>query len=126
MSESFFTEFVDERFELGEVELRVRHARGTRLPVLLLHGHPRTSATWHRVAPQLRAAGHPVVCPDLRGYGASSKPASTPDHAPYAKRAMAADLAALMRRLGPPAVRRRRARPGQLRGLPAGMDAPER
>ncbi|TGV46082.1 alpha/beta fold hydrolase, partial [bacterium M00.F.Ca.ET.141.01.1.1] len=41
-----------------------------------------------------------VVCADLRGYGKSSCPPSDPDHAPYAKRAMAADLAALMTKLG--------------------------
>jgi haloacetate dehalogenase len=41
-----------------------------------------------------------VVCPDLRGYGESSKPPTTPDHAPYSKRAMAGDCAALMRVLG--------------------------
>jgi len=67
--------------------------------VLLLHGHPRTHATWHRVAPLL-AGGHTVVCPDLRGYGESSKPPVTPDHASYSKRAMAADCLALMRELG--------------------------
>lgn len=53
--------------------LRVRHG-GQGSPVLLLHGHPRTHATWHRVAPLLAAAGHTVVCPDLRGYGESEKP----------------------------------------------------
>lgn len=37
---------------------------------------------------------------DLRGYGASDKPASTPDHAPYSKRAMAEDQVALMGNLG--------------------------
>ncbi|WP_233488844.1 alpha/beta hydrolase [Blastococcus sp. TF02-09] len=67
---------------------------------MLLHGHPRTHTTWHRVAPLLVAAGHTVVCPDLRGYGGSSKPATTPDHAPYSKRAMAGDVVALMRSLG--------------------------
>ena len=82
------------------VTLRVRHRRGPNPPVLLLHGHPRTHATWHRVAPLLASSGHAVVCPDLRGYGRSSKPPTTPDHAPYAKRAMAADCVALMRRLG--------------------------
>jgi haloacetate dehalogenase len=41
-----------------------------------------------------------VVCPDLRGYGGSSKPATTPDHAPYSKRAMAADVRVLMSQLG--------------------------
>ena len=89
-----------EGFELsmidtGEVVLRTRHG-GTGPPVLLLHGHPRTHVTWHRVAPLL-AARHTVVCPDLRGYGESSKLATTPDHAPYSKRAMARDCVALMR-----------------------------
>jgi haloacetate dehalogenase len=67
--------------------------------VLLLHGHPRTHATWHKVAPLL-AERFTVVCPDLRGYGESSKPPTTWDHAPYSKRAMAADCVALMRALG--------------------------
>jgi haloacetate dehalogenase len=67
---------------------------------VLLHGHPRTHTTWHRVAPLLVAAGHAVVCPDLRGYGRSSKPPTTPDHAPYSKRAMAGDVVALMRSMG--------------------------
>jgi haloacetate dehalogenase len=48
----------------------------------------------------LRAAGYPTVCPDLRGYGRSSKPETSDDHAPYSKRAMAADVAALMAQLG--------------------------
>ena len=73
---------------------------GSGPPVVLLHGHPRTHTTWHRVAPLLVAAGHRVVCPDLRGYGRSSKPSTTPDHAPYSKRAMAADIRALMGQLG--------------------------
>src|SRR5258708_23461452 len=37
-----------------------------------------------------------VVCADLRGYWRSGCPASTPDHAPYAKRAMAADMVRVM------------------------------
>jgi haloacetate dehalogenase len=64
-----------------------------------LHGHPRTHATWHKVALVL-AERFTVVCPDLRGYGQSSKPVTTADHAPYSKRAMADDCAALMRQLG--------------------------
>jgi haloacetate dehalogenase len=50
----------------------------------------------------LVAAGHTVVCPDLRGYGQSTKPPTTADHAPYSKRAMAGDVVELMRRLGHP------------------------
>ena len=93
-----FEGFTLERVDVGEVGLRVRHG-GSGPPLLLLHGHPRTHATWHRVAPLL-ARDHTVVCPDLRGYGESSKPPTTPDHGPYAKRAMAGDCRALMTSLG--------------------------
>jgi len=41
-----------------------------------------------------------VICPDLRGYGQSSKPPTTPDHGPYSKRAMAGDIVRLMGHLG--------------------------
>lgn len=72
---------------------------GSGPPVLLLHGHSRTRVTWHKVAPVL-AEQFTVVCPDLRGYGESSKPPTTPDHSPYSKRVMAGDCVALMRVLG--------------------------
>ena len=98
MAAEIFDGFGLERIDVGAATLRVRHG-GTGPPVLLLHGHPRTHATWHRVAPLL-AGSHTVVCPDLRGYGESSKPPVTPDHASYSKRAMAADCLALMRELG--------------------------
>lgn len=93
-----FEGFALERIDVGEAELRVRYGGGGP-PVLLLHGHPRTHATWHRVAPLL-AQDFTVVCPDLRGYGESSKPPTTPDHAPYSKRAMARDCVRLMQALG--------------------------
>ncbi len=93
-----FEKFVLEYVDVGPATLRVRHG-GSGYPVLLLHGHPRTHATWHRVAPLL-AGEHSVVCPDLRGYGGSSKPPVTPDHGNYTKRAMAGDCLTLMRELG--------------------------
>ena len=93
-----FEGFSLQHIDLGDVVLRVRHG-GSGPPVLLLHGHPRTHATWHRVAPVL-AQHHTVVCPDLRGYGGSSKPPVTDDHANHSKRAMAADCISLMDRLG--------------------------
>lgn len=77
----------------------VRHG-GEGPPVVLLHGHPRTSATWHRVAPALVRAGFTVVCPDLRGYGRSRGPAPTADHTGYSKRAVAGDVVEVMRALG--------------------------
>ena len=67
--------------------------------LLFLHGYPQTHAIWHKVAPHF-AQRYNVVASDLRGYGDSAKPATTPDHAPYSKRAMAADQVALMRALG--------------------------
>lgn len=94
----FFDGFALDRVDVGEAVLRVRHG-GSGPPVLLLHGHPRTHATWHRVAPLL-ADRFSVVCPDLRGYGKSSKPPTDAEHSPYSKRAMAADMVALMRALG--------------------------
>ncbi|WP_407867132.1 alpha/beta fold hydrolase [Phyllobacterium phragmitis] len=93
-----FEGFDLEMIELPEATLRVRHG-GSGPPVLLLHGHPRTHVTWHRVAPLL-ARTHTVVCPDLRGFGQSSKPADTPDHSGSSKRAKARDCVALMERLG--------------------------
>ena len=68
-------------------------------PVLLLHGYPQTHAMWHKIAPQL-AREYSVVCPDLRGYGDSSKPKGLPDHSNYSKRAMANDMVEVMRTLG--------------------------
>jgi haloacetate dehalogenase len=94
MFEGFRLEMID----LPEATLRVRHG-GSGFPVLLLHGHPRTHATWHRVAPLL-AKHHTVICPDLRGFGQSSKPADAADHAGSSKRAKGQDCVALMQRLG--------------------------
>ncbi|WP_237214610.1 alpha/beta fold hydrolase [Falsiroseomonas oryziterrae] len=94
-----FDDFIEETRDGAEgVRLRLRRG-GEGPPVLLLHGNPQTHAMWHKVAPVL-ARRFAVVCPDLRGYGLSSKPPVSADHAAYAKRAMAADMLALMRGLG--------------------------
>jgi haloacetate dehalogenase len=93
-----FEGFALDRIDLGDVVLRVRHG-GAGPPVLLLHGHPRTHTTWHRVAPLL-ASDFTVVCPDLRGYGESSKLPDEPGHEQASKRAMARDAVGLMRALG--------------------------
>ena len=93
-----FEGFVEERREANGQTLRLRRG-GAGPPLLLLHGNPQTHAMWHMVAPAL-ARRFSVVCPDLRGYGFSSKPPASADHAAYAKRAMAADMLALMQGLG--------------------------
>jgi len=92
-------------FEAVEVEtddttIFVRRS-GRGAPLLLLHGFPQTHLMWRGVAPLL-ADSFAVVCADLPGYGRSGCPLSTPDHAPYAKRAMAQDLVIVMERLGFP------------------------
>ncbi|MER6947484.1 alpha/beta hydrolase [Nonomuraea sp. NPDC000554] len=71
---------------------------GSGTPIVLLHGFPQTHLMWRHVAADL-AADHTVICPDLRGYGSSDKPADT-DGTAYAKRTMAADIVALARALG--------------------------
>lgn len=118
-----FEGFTLDAMDVGEVVLRVRHG-GQGPPVVLLHGHPRTHATWHRVAPRL-AVRHTVVCPDLRGYGRSSLPPDEPDHGQSSKRAMARDIVAVMRALG----HRRFALVGHDRGalvaLRAALDHPD-
>jgi haloacetate dehalogenase len=68
-------------------------------PVLLLHGIPETHLMWHRVAPRL-AERFTVVATDLRGYGQSGTPPSTPDHAPYSMRELARDQVEVMQTLG--------------------------
>jgi haloacetate dehalogenase len=72
---------------------------GSGLPILLLHGYPQTHVCWHRVAPRL-AERFTVICPDLRGYGDSGKPAGDPEHQLYSKRTMARDQVEVMRQLG--------------------------
>ena len=54
---------------------------------------------WHRVAPAL-AERFTVVATDLRGYGASGKPPSTPDHGRYRMRTIARDQVEVMAALG--------------------------
>ncbi|MEV4997522.1 alpha/beta fold hydrolase [Streptomyces niveus] len=71
---------------------------GSGSPVMLLHGFPQTHLMWRHVAVEL-AAHHTVICPDLRGYGASDKPAAAADDT-YSKRTMAADTVSLARALG--------------------------
>jgi haloacetate dehalogenase len=64
--------------------------------IVLLHGFPQTHLMWRHVAPRL-AEDHTVICPDLRGYGESDKPAGVNA---YAKREMARDVLAVSERLG--------------------------
>jgi haloacetate dehalogenase len=91
---TMFSGFESTVVDVGETTIFSRR-KGSGRPLLLLHGFPQTHVMWHRVAPTL-AEDFTVVCADLRGYGASGKPPSRPDHTPYAKGAMARDMVRLM------------------------------
>ncbi len=93
-------DFQAAEIDTGETSIFARWS-GSGPPVLLLHGFPQTHLMWRGVAPLL-TRHFTVVCADLRGYGRSGCPASTPDHAPYSKRAMARDMVIVMERLGFP------------------------
>lgn len=66
-------------------------------PVLLLHGFPDSAALWRHQIPALVAAGHRVIAPDLRGFGASPRPV---DVEPYRMRALIGDVLAILDALG--------------------------
>lgn len=93
-----FDEF--EEFDLATTRTTI-HGRtgGQGPPLLLLHGIPETHLMWHRVAPHL-ADRFSVVATDLRGFGDSGTPPSTPDRAPYSMREIARDQIEVMEELG--------------------------
>ena len=96
---------------------------GSGSPIVLLHGFPQTHLMWRHVAADL-AADHTVICPDLRGYGASDKPAEI-DGSGYAKRTMAADIVALARALGHDRFALAGHDRGALVAFRAGLDHPD-
>lgn len=87
-----FESFEHGRVQLGEVELHFRRA-GSGPPMVLLHGWPQHSLMWHSIAPRL-AERFTVICPDLRGAGASSIA-----RVGYDKTAMAQDVRGLVDKL---------------------------
>ncbi|MBK3564991.1 alpha/beta fold hydrolase [Streptomyces sp. MBT62] len=95
---------------------------GSGSPVVLLHGFPQTHLMWRHVAADL-AADHTVICPDLRGYGASDKPAETDGS--YAKRTMADDIVTLARALGHDRFALAGHDRGALVAFRAGLDHPD-
>jgi haloacetate dehalogenase len=114
--------FTQQRVDVADgVALNVATG-GSGSPVVLLHGFPQTHLMWRHVAVDL-AAEHTVICPDLRGYGASDKPAD--DGQTYAKRTMAADVVAVARALGHDRFALVGHDRGALVAVRAGLDHPE-
>ncbi|MCY4290826.1 MAG: alpha/beta hydrolase, partial [Roseovarius sp.] len=87
--------FTDQTITLNGVDISFSRG-GSGPPLLLLHGFPQTRSMWAAIAPAL-AESREVVCPDLPGYGLSSKPH---DVKAYSFRNMAAHQIGLMRHLG--------------------------
>jgi haloacetate dehalogenase len=96
---------------------------GSGSPIVLLHGFPQTHLMWRHVAADL-AADHTVICPDLRGYGASDKPEDV-DGQTYSKRAMAADVVAVAKALGHDRFALAGHDRGALVAIRAGLDHPD-
>jgi pimeloyl-ACP methyl ester carboxylesterase len=67
---------------------------GDKTPVILLHGYAETGHMWLPLIPKIDD-GRPVIAPDLRGIGGSSKPESG-----YDKKTAAQDIHALAQSLG--------------------------
>ncbi len=80
----------------GGVELSVT-VQGDGPTVLLVHGFPELGHSWRHQAPALAAAGYKVVVPDMRGYGASDRPARVED---YDIMRLTGDVVALIRHYG--------------------------
>ncbi len=65
--------------------------------VILMHGWPELGLSWRHQVPALVAAGYRVAVPDMRGYGASGKPAEI---GAYTLDIIADDMAAVAHALG--------------------------
>lgn len=98
VSEGLFPGFVAQNVQTSGATIHVL-SKGSGPPLLLLHGHPETHVTWHKVAPALTDS-YTVIVPDLRGYGDSSKPDYSPGSQEYSFRPMAQDMVEVMARFG--------------------------
>ena len=78
------------------IELEVFQA-GTGRPIVLCHGWPEHAYSWRHQIPALAGAGHHVIVPNQRGYGASSRPEEV---AAYDLEHLTRDLTALLDHFG--------------------------
>ena len=89
-----FPKFTKKRLITEECEIFFVE-KGKGIPVVLLHGFPQTHSMWADVAPLFSDTYH-VICPDLRGYGQSSKPEGYEN---YTFRNMANDVISILKYL---------------------------
>ena len=94
-----FPGFVEQRITLDDGTVMRAVTGGAGPVVLLVHGYPETLCAWHRLAPVL-ARDYTVVAADLPGYGESRLGPASRSLAAPSRLAFAADLLAMMDRLG--------------------------
>lgn len=95
----FPKEFKNEKILVEEkIFINITHG-GKGKPLLLIHGYPQTHIMWHKVVEKLSKEYY-IICPDLRGYGDSSKLKGDEKHLTYSKKSMAKDMITLMQKLG--------------------------
>ncbi len=94
----FNKEFKKDNFTTSD-NIKINYVCGGRgEPLVLLHGYPQTHSMWADVANEL-SKEYFVICPDLRGYGDSSKPKGLDNHENYSKKVMANDIIELIKDL---------------------------
>ncbi|MGM0518034.1 MAG: alpha/beta fold hydrolase [Campylobacterota bacterium] len=94
----FSKKFKKEKVKVNDIKINCRHG-GNGPALLLIHGYPQTHIMWHKVVKKLSKSYY-VICPDLRGYGKSSKPKGLSNHENYSKKTMAKDMIELIDYLG--------------------------
>lgn len=87
---SNFDDWPHQRIQLEDVSIHFRYY-GSGPPLLLVHGFPQHSLTWHTIGPML-AQNYTVIAPDIRGMGDSSLSKT----ANYTARAAGSDLKAIL------------------------------
>ena len=55
-------------------------ASATKPAVILSHGWPDNAFLWADIVPALLSSGHPLLIPDMLGYGGTSKPTATQEY----------------------------------------------
>ncbi|KAF2251979.1 alpha/beta-hydrolase [Trematosphaeria pertusa] len=87
---SNFDDWDHQRIKLDDVSIHLRY-HGSGPPILLVHGFPQHSLTWHTIGPIL-AQNYTVIAPDIRGMGDSSLSST----ANYTAAAAGADLKGIL------------------------------
>jgi haloacetate dehalogenase len=97
----FPKDFKEKKIKVNGIEINCKYGgnKENKTPLLLIHGYPETHLMWHTVVEKL-SKKYFLICPDLRGYGDSSKPKGDEQHINYSKKTMAKDLIELMSYFG--------------------------